>query len=315
MKKISFLLASFISFFLIFSCSTNINVRVNRPAELDLSFAETIAVLPFAEDPNFWDYLLFGTDTYEIAKHFTTRLQSKLTESDYFTVINPSQVQIALQNGKIPSCDVYITGNIYNLYTKIEENERTEKNSKTDVVEVIIEYYRTLNFSLTYQVVDSATGEILKKFQDSYTLESEYELLKSKVPSPCELAKSELNDVISDLITQITPHSVSKSITLLKDKTKNPQMEYADKLVKDGNLTLAYNEFIEVYENTNMFEAGYNAACILEAQEKYEEAQDFLLDLYNRTGNTKALELLKDVRYEINQRDKLIQQNKTRGLN
>ena len=92
-------------------------------------------------------------------------------------------------------------------------------------------------------------------------------------------------------------------------------MEYADKLVKDGNLTLAYNEFIEVYENTNMFEAGYNAACILEAQEKYEVAQDFLLDLYNRTGNTKALELLKDVRYEIRQRDKLIQQNKTRGLN
>jgi hypothetical protein len=314
MKKTNFLLAFLISIFLFFSCSTNINVRVNRPAELDLSFAETIAVLPFAEDPTFWDYLLFGTDTYEIGKYFTTRLQSKLTDSNYFSVLNPAQVQVSLSNGKIPPSDIYITGNIYNFYTDIEENETKEKNSKTNEVEVIIEYYRTLRFSLTYQIVDSATGEILKKFQDSYTLKSDYELEKSKVPSACEVAKSEINDIISDLITQITPHSVTKSITLLKDKTKNPQMKYANDLVKDGNLTFAYKEYIEIFERTNMFEAGYNAACILEAQGKYEEAETLLLNIYNTSGNSKALELLRDIRYEISQRNKLIQQNQTRAL-
>ena len=135
------------------------------------------------------------------------------------------------------------------------------------------------------------------------------------MPTACDLAKSELNDVISDLIKKITPYTTSKSISLLKDKSKNSQMEYADSLVKEGNLVLAYNEFIKVYETTNMFEAGYNCACILEAQNKYEEAETFLQDLYNKTGNSKALDLLKDVQYEIKQRDKLIQQNRNRGMN
>ena len=291
-------------------CSTHINVRVNRPAEVDLSFVETIAIIPFAEDPSFWDYVLFGTDEYKISKYFTSRLETKLSNAEYFKVVTTSK-----EYGTIPPCDAYISGSIHSLNTNIKQKERIVKDEKTQTEKKIIEFFRVLEFSISYRIIDQSTGNVLKKFEDSYSLTSEYESEKSKVPTACDLAKSELNDVISDLIRKITPYTTSKSISLLKDKSKNSQMEYADSLVKEGNLVLAYNEFMKVYETTNMFEAGYNCACILEAQNKYEEAETFLQDLYNKTGNSKALDLLKDVQYEIKQRDKLIQQNKNRGMN
>lgn len=314
MRKLSLYVIFTIFLLSFFSCATNINVRVNRPAKIDLSYAKTIAVIPFSEDPDFWDYIVFGTDTYELGKYFTNKLQTKLLENQYFKVVDHSQVQNSLNYGKVPPCDIYISGKIYNLYTKVKERETVEKDDKTDTETINVDYCRVLNFSLTYNIIDSKTGEILKKFDDSFSIESDYELSKSQVLTATQLAKTDLDNVIYTLITEITPHTVNKNITLLKDKSKNPQMKYADDLVKDGNLTFAYKEYMEIFEKTNMFEAGYNAACILEAQGKYEEAETLLLDLYNLSGNSKALELLKDVRYEILQRNKLIQQDKTRGL-
>lgn len=314
MKKINYTVLLILIAIIFASCSTSINVRVDRPAELDLSYAETIAVFPFSEEPDFWDYLFLGTDSFDLANYFTNKLQSELINSGYFTVVSPTQAQSDLKNGKTPACDIYITGNIYNLYTEIEEVELEEPEEYLGKV-FTKEYYRTLNYSLAYNIVDSATGKIIRQVDKTYSTESSCEYEKSKLPNACELAEDQLEEVVSSLMKQISPYTVSKSITLLKDKTKNPQMKYADELVKNGNLTLAYKEFIACSNQTGMFEAGYNAACILEAQEKYTDAESLMLELYNRTGNTKAKEALNDIRYEINSKKRFETQQETRTKN
>ena len=160
-------------------------MSVERPAKIDLSYAKTISVLPFSEDPDFWDYIVFGIDSYEIGKYFTNKLQTKLLESEYFTLVNHSEVQNSLSNGKVPPCDVYISGKIYNLYTKVKERETVEKDDETDTDESTIDYYRILTFSLTYSIIDAKTGEILDKFDDSFSINSDYELSKSQVLTAC----------------------------------------------------------------------------------------------------------------------------------
>lgn len=293
------------------SCTTYVNMQVNRPAEIDLSYAETISILPFAEDPTMWNYVFVGTDTYELGTYFSKNLQNQLISSDYFSIINSDQVVAALQNGKVPNCDVYIKGKIYNLYTSIEQEEIKAPNTEKDS-ENLVKYKRILKYSLNYMIIDSATGKILKDYDKTFSKESSFELEIEKVPSALELAQSTLKTEITNLIKLIIPYTTTKSIALEKDTTKNPQMEYAKKLVKQSNYLLAYNEYLDVYEKTSMFAAGYNAGCMLFVLERYEEAEAMFEDVYNKTGNPKAQDALREVQTEIRFQEKLDQQANNR---
>ena len=73
-----------------------------------------------------------------------------------------------------------------------------------------------------------------------------------------------------------------------------------------------YKEFLEIYNSTGMYEAGYNAAIILVAQERYEEASELMSDVYRTSGNLKARDAIKEIQFEIQSRDKLQKQTETR---
>ncbi len=294
--------------FLFSSCATNISVRVQRPAELDLSYAETIAVISTTPKLDFWDYFFYNAEFegYEISEKLVSLLESRIITSNYFTLVDSNQAKNAVANGRKPSSDVYITLNINELNTEI----KTYEVKKDDII--TLEYYRILDFNLTYQVVDSKTSVILKKAHESFSCESDKVDNEKDVQTAKYLAENELSSFVSKFMRQITPYTEQKTLTLLKDKTKNPQMEYADNLTKDGRLALAYKEFLEIYNSTGMYEAGYNAAIILMAQEKYEEASDLMSDIYSSSGNTKARDALKEIQFEIQSRDKLQKQTETR---
>ena len=294
--------------FLVSSCATNISVRVQRPAELDLSYAETIAVISTTPKLDFWDYFFYDAEFegYEISEKLVSLLESRIITSNYFTLVDSNQAKNAVANGRKPSSDVYITLNINELNTEI----KTYEVKKDDII--TLEYYRILDFNLTYQIVDSKTSVILKKAHESFSCESDKVDNEKDVQTAKYLAENELSSFVSKFMRQITPYTEQKTLTLLKDKTKNPQMEYADNLTKDGRLALAYKEFLEIYNSTGMFEAGYNAAIILVAQEKYEEASELMSDVYRTSGNIKAREALKEIQFEIQSRDKLQKQTETR---
>ena len=309
MKKTNIILSFFALLILFTSCATSIPTRIQRPAELDVSYAETISILPFAQKPGFWDYMFFGKETYDVANYFTKQLEINLISANYFTIIDTKEALAALNMGRMPPSDIFITGKIYNLYSKIKEKEvKTSKDSE----ETHIEYYRVLNYSVLYQIVDTKTRQILDEFDQSYSEESELFLTEKEVSSIEELAQKELSSLAVSIRKKVTPYTEKKYINLLKDKTKNPQMKYANELAKKEKYTNAYNEFIEVYETTKLFEAGYNAAMLLVVLEKYDDAKILMNELYTETGSQKARNALKDIQYEITSRDKYLEQQKIR---
>jgi len=69
--------------------------------------------------------------------------------------------------------------------------------------------------------------------------------------------------------------------------------------VKEGNLSAALEKYLSVYNELGLFEAGYNAARIMEAQGKYTEAEKLMLEVYNKTGEKKARNAIKEIQREI----------------
>lgn len=296
-----FLVIFFLSF-LFCGCATTIKVNVMRPSELDLGNVESIGVLSSVRKPTIFEYMFFNTDGYELSKDFAVALQSELIEENYFTVVDSNKISVALKNGEKIPCDIYISTEISDVSSKIKKIKVKTKD------DTHIEYYRELNYSLNYLIVESQTGKILKEIETNFSNQSDSELFEEDVVSTRNLAYNDFYSVISKLKKQIMPYIENKRISLLKDKTKNPQMENADSLVKSGNLDLAFTEFIKIYNSTSLFEAGYNAACILEAQEKYEEALELMKEIYKKSGNKKAKNALDEIRFEITSRDKLQRQ-------
>lgn len=299
----------FVLFFLC-SCATSLKVAVQRPAELDLDGANSICVVPFSFKNNFFDF--FGHPSGEtISDYLTEKLQDRLLASNYFKVINPNRIGPSMQQESKAPCDVYITGSVYNFYDRIHPFKKKYKVKDKDGKEkerIKIEYERDIYFTVGYKVINSQTQEIIFSSQKNFDLNSYRYDEKWELPSVFSMAQNEMDSLIKDILNKLEPYTITRRIPLLKDKSDNPQMEYADSLAKEGDITLALAEFLEVYESTDSFEAGYNASRILEAQGNFAEAEKIMLALYQKTGNKKALQALNEIRYEMQCANKLQKQ-------
>lgn len=308
MRKI-FSLICFIFIIFLSSCATSLNVTVQRPAELDLNGAKTLAVLPFSTEDGFLNFIFGSHSEEKIAYYLSDTLESKLLHSGYFSLVSPSKVKNAIKYNEEPLCDVYITGNIQSFMDKV--HSKTEKEDD----EQIEKFYRKVYFIVKYKVIDAKTQQIISVKQKTFEEESSSYENPRDVPTAFNMMKNNLDSFINNIIYKLEPHSVRKNISLLKDKSKNITMKYANDLVKEGNINLALEEFLNVYKATGLFEAGYNAARIMEAQGDYSKAENLMHELYEKTGNKKSLEALKDIRYEINSKEKLEKQLSDRNNN
>lgn len=335
MKRICFVCAVFV--FLFCSCSTTLKMNVTRPAKLDLNGAKSIGVLPFSKSSRFPFYssgLSIGSEfesyskvssvEQQVLNYIHSELEKGLMSSPYVSLINSSAVKNALRNhGKNPA-DVYISGEMvtFNVFdsekiVKKEFNaEDEEKNNDKNVVsqdfldgqapikpEFIYEkfYIREVLLVFNYQVVDGSNDNVL--FFDTLKINHRSDPMESlkDLPDPYSMVLYDLQDFVSSFLQKLQPYNITRTITLLDDKTKNPQMERADKLAKDGYLKESYNTFYDVYKKCGLFEAGYNAAMILMVSGDLNGAEALMGDVYNNTGNIKASQALSDIMNEIRQ--------------
>lgn len=324
MKKKLSLFAVFVFFVMILaSCSTTIHATIERPAELDLNGAKTMAVLPFQVDDNsmggFQTVLVFGDITNffnklnnsqngssDAANYLTRQLEQGITGSRYVELVYSDAVKGALDSGRKAPCDVYLTGYITKYNNEIKETKHTVKVDGKDVK--VPYYHREVSFTLTYQIVDSETNRVISsKYSDIYASSEELEK-PEELPDPMKTIRSELDGRVAAIMRQIQPYTETKYISLLKDKSKDPDMKTADKYVKNGLLDAGRELYLKLYQTRGYFEAGYNAAIILEAQGYYEEAYEEMDELVRRFGDKRAVSALNDILYEMNSRQTLQQQ-------
>lgn len=323
-----FLYVSILSGFLftILSCATTVNVKMTRPAKLDLQGAKSISVLPFKPSSNSSaidsDHLVISfintffqifdtTSPYEekLLTYLKANIEEGLSNSPYIDLVSSVSVQNAINYNKKAVVDVYLIGQAsdFEVYDSHDVKKKKISNDYYDdsgrhikaKYEYEDEYKRTVSMSFSYQLVDAYTNSViafrsftLRKTSSSYS--SKYNL-----PNPYNLLKSEVEDKTQDILKDLQPYVVTKSIRLLEDKTKNEKFKYANELAKKGYIDESYQAFCDLYFSTGMMEAGYNAAMLDMARGNLSMAKKMMQEIYSIYQDERVLAGLNDIQNEI----------------
>lgn len=324
MKKVKILQIILCVFILlgVTGCATTINLNVTRPAELNLESVGSIAVLPFGTTSTnrrsynngrysvvdfFIDLFTDEPEQREVADYLHTNLEREFINSPYLTLMNSDAVRNAVNRGNDSPADVYLVGRI----TRFDSNLKTETVKEKDDDKTIIKdyFYREVYFTFEYQVVDGCTSAVM--YSDSYFFSeksSKYERFYD-VPSEKSMLRYDLDSIVSSISKKVQPYNVVKSIKLLKDKSKDPEMERANTLAKNGLIDESIDLYTDIYKDKKYYEAGYNIAALLEAQGNFDEALDIARNVSLVYPDKKIFNLISDIAYEISMKKKLENQN------
>lgn len=337
MKKINLLKSLILAAVLLgaTSCATSVNVRMTRPAELDLNGAQTIAVLPFKpyayyemrEDARgaelavgifFQVFDRVGPEEKRCIDHLQSEIEHGLLESPYIDVVSSRAVETAIKNRSSNPADVYLTGEISYFDVDDEKHQYREKVRDADEetgrkaeYRIVEEFKRHVQIEFRYEVVDSSSNKIISYNKVRLSNSSSYYDHPRDLPSAYSIIDGELNRSVRKILKELQPYTITKTITLMKDKTKDPEFKYADKLAKDGYIKESYEEFKALYEKTDMWQAGYNAAILKEAMGELSEAERQMTALYKKFHNEDIAKGLADIKNEIRQANRLKQQTET----
>ncbi len=334
------IISIFFSVLFLAGCATKITATFERPAELDLRGANKIAVLQFqtSDKVSYRDYhishggrietiAVFITDLFrpspieevqnEISSYLTRQLTSKLSESNYFTLIHADVILAAINNGnKIPT-DVYLSGRIESLKSRIDEEKtkiQTKKSTGEITTEIKWSYTKKVDATISYSVISASDNSIIATRSKQIHRISSSKSRRKDLPNEFDLIKSDLDSLILQIMRELKPYTVTKQFKLLKAKN-NDQMDMANQFAKVGEFDDAYVIYKEIYDTTGLFEAGYNEAQMLFVQNKLYDAQALMQQLVNKTGDSRAFYSLDQIKSEIRYAEKVDYQKELREKN
>lgn len=316
--KNKLLILSIAAAVLLTSCATSISVKVTRPAELNMHGAKTIAVIPFQPSTNhifrgrgsrhdilayFMGFRDINPDEKKSIECIDAEIKKILLESDDLTLINSDVVRRELEEGKEPSCDVYLTGQILDYRFGFDEVDVKVNDDEGYHYET--NYLSKAKIEILYQIVDARTNEVIAFRQVEYNESSSNYSYRSDCPKGYELLRIDLKNLARKISKQIQPYDVYVSLTLLDDKEKNEENKIANELADNGLIMESYNRYSDFYEKTGNFVAGYNSALLLQALGELEDAERLMSKLVNDTADKRAISALRNIQYEIDQQNRL----------
>lgn len=284
-KKISLLTLTGIALTLT-SCATSFSREVLRAADVDLKGAKSITVsaitVPGGKSTS-------KADVLDAVNYLQDLLEDRLYGSGYFQIVDKRDRR------NVP--DVYFDSGFTSFTTTDNRREIKVKNDD-DEYEYYYVYSRQVKGSIDYKYVDSSTNRVIAQKSYSFSKTSVEKEDPHDLPSSFSIIKGDLDSFVNKIMKEIEPYIETKTYTLLKDKTKNPEFKVANDYAKKGFLEESMKAFSELFEKTQQFEAGYNAAIIMEALGYLDEAEESMNNLYVVFGEKKALNALKDIRSE-----------------
>lgn len=284
-------------------CATSIPVKMLKPAEIDLGGAKTIAVLPFSfpsqvETPGLGPYeaalyRLWYSDHREkalernIARYIESQLGTKLLESDFFTVVRADDLRSTVSKddtSKKIGSEIVVTGRITTLSSNIKDSSYQTKEGK-----YVENYEISVMLEVRYDVLRTADNSLIisKNLRASRSRTGKYNEMRQAEES---IAKDLVVEQIPQVVRALAPYTVTEYRTLAADETKDPRMEQADKLVKDGFYQKAHELYAKIYAEKKNFAAGYNAAIMLEILGDLDKAIVSMKALADESLNPKALQ-------------------------
>ncbi len=330
-KRISFYFTIICFCFMFLSCATTVNVKLTRPAHLDLNGARTIAILPIKPCAYYKEYntslgmeILINSfyqifnirdpDEQLAIDSLRTQIERGLLDSPYIKLVSSDTVENAKRKGYLNPADVYLTGEVtyFDVSDSKSEERKLVKAAKGDQkaeYEIVRYWKRTAYFNFKYQVVDSSTDKVISF--DEIRMEetsSRYES-KSSLPGTYSLLESDIRYAAKRILQELQPYVVTKSIKLLEVKTKDKElkarMKAADELAENNQINNASAEFQKIYEENGIVEAGYNAAILQEALGNLSIAETMMEKVYLQNPDSRVAKGLSDIRNEINMANRL----------
>lgn len=300
------------------SCQSAVKVRHLVPARVDLSSYRDIAVLPpdtglsWRSHPDIYfddlDWYLYS-DTYDARKpageYATTRLQETLSGTGYFRLVSPSEAKATIQL-RIDYLQVEETPRIHSM---VEERTITVDGQNQRVkVEVGSEYSLEQDVSLgvTWTVRDRQSGRLLAS--DSYSADRSNTTLVGRraysadgytdtrlwssfrTPSVMGLVRSMVDSFQGRIARALAPAWRTERVPLIPIR-KHQEAKAAAKMAGKGLLEEAYQAYLEIWKEEGNGRAGANAALLLEAQGKLDEALSLIGQVAEGTGDGEVRKL------------------------
>lgn len=307
---------------LLAGCTSTMTVDITRPAALDIEDAKTVAILPFATSPQMQRYEAQGNkniqyvqgidmatsqdvsnrDEQRILEFLTDELEYQFAKNGSLQVIDQATVKNAIRKNKKIDADIIIYGGISYFGTNAYSNEYTNKE-KNGAVKRTTLYSRIVNLTIEYTIFNQKTEKVLDTRQCKYDVESaEYEQLYN-LPDPVLTCEKTISDLAYQIVRDFSIYREIKDLRLLYHK--DPAMKTATTNATNGRIDLALEQFNKMYKNLNYYEAGYNAAIIMQALGDLDDAYELMSEVYSRFKERGAKQALADIQAEMIAQKKL----------
>jgi len=272
----------FMVLILIISCATSIQLTVQRPPNLNTAGIRRIAVMPFEANSNAYR---------EMAQYATTVATKRIQELNYFTLINPSDIErLKKNNQNVESyIDAQFIGQITRMNVGNEARNGSYKNKEGDII-YYVDYITNVEIELNYYLVLARDSRIIGPI---YKKRSKNETSRESYPPPSPLLMSIIDDQLRYLARDVAPYRVIETRTFVtensKDKVLKTEMKDALSQVKSGNYKLALESYLDIYERYKNIAAAENASIIYESLGEIQTAANFMQQAYNDTGSPRAM--------------------------
>jgi len=270
---------------LITSCATSIQLAVQKPPNLNTAGIKRLAIMPFEASSN----------TYrEMAQYATTIATNRIQELNYFTLINPSDIERLKRNNQ--NIENYVDAQFMGQITRVnvvnDERPGSYKNKNGDII-----YYSDLitnvEIEFNYYLVLARDSRIIGPI---YKKRSLSETSREKFPASTPLLRSIIDEQLRYLGRDIAPYNVLETRTLAsensKDKVLLTEMKNALSLVKSGNYRSALDAYLGIYEQYKNIAAAENVSILYESFGEIQTAANFMQKVYSDTGNPRAVSVL-----------------------
>lgn len=317
MRKIFFLFSLFSLLFLLASCQTEVDTRVERPAALDIGNSKSITIVPFKGSTEMSRILnedskktqiyrnidgltssaIKVDDEKRIAAALTEALETQFERTNRFTVI-PST-----KSGTNSSADLVVSGGLTYFGTSIQSEQRQTTDKKGGNAKRTTYYWRDITLSVFYSVFNEQKEILIDEREVKYNLSSDPTTERSFVPEAADMAIDKVKELAKQIVKDFIPYSEDLSLSLLFHK--DTEMKTASMNAQIGKLDIAKEQYEKIYANKGYFEAGYNTAVLLQANGDLTSAYNVMNDLYSNTGDKRAKKALEELSKEIEAKEKL----------
>lgn len=318
---------------LLTSCATSVPIEYLVPATYDLSDYRDLAlasVVPYKfsifnrparlvsdHSAAYPVSIGSGYDTLgelELARFATDLITRDLQRADYFRLLASGETDSYLNRGSsgyqqlerlgfTALFEAEISQILIDEYIYATEKEVPPKDNPAGAPQVVKEFFlmQKVYLAFTWEVSDLKSGRILAKgrFEDEKRKTTQLDAETDRsfyAPSLEPLFEELLRAAIEPIASSVVPHWKTSYVSLMKAKPSSAEFDQAYQEVRNGNLAYALEQFQVLWEDKGLVEAGHNAALLLEAVGRQQEAIALMEEVYRQSYNQDINRVLRQMR-------------------